>query len=200
MSHPVLTMVVPTLCTTEHRNFDKRPSIPRAAFLSLGPLGALPSEGVDILTKVPRRTPRWSMWRLPALTDRGSTPTCSIGTLPVWHSSPSWRRSWAFAAQAPVHPYRTFNNLTFAHAFTLPGVTMPAGTYVFESGPNEMNRNIVRVSSKNLQTVFYQGFTTSLGRPAGQKSVATFGEAARGAPLLVWYPIGTDQGHEFQYF
>ena len=95
---------------------------------------------------------------------------------------------------------RAVNNLTFSHAFTLPGVTMPAGTYVFESGPNDMNQNIVRVSSKNRQTVFYTGFTAALVRPTGH-SLVTFGEAVTGAPIpmLAWYPMGTNQAHGFQY-
>ena len=105
------------------------------------------------------------------------------------------------AAQAPVlSPYQGVNTLTFAHAFTLPGVTMPAGTYVFESGPRGNDRNIVRVSSKNRQKIFYEGFTTALAHPPGH-NVVTFGEAAAGAPIpmLAWYPIGTKKAHGFQY-
>jgi hypothetical protein len=105
------------------------------------------------------------------------------------------------AAQAPVlSPYKGVNTLTFAHAFTLPGVTMPAGTYVFESGPGRNDPNVVRVSSKNRQKIFYQGFTTALAHPPGN-SVVTFGEAARGAPIpmVAWYPMGTNQAHGFQY-
>jgi hypothetical protein len=95
---------------------------------------------------------------------------------------------------------RTVNTLTLSHAFRLPGVTLPAGTYTFESGPNSLNMNIVRVSSiAKIPKIFYQGFTTALGHPAGQ-SVVTFGEAAIGAPrpMLAWYPVGT-VGHGFQH-
>ena len=105
------------------------------------------------------------------------------------------------AAQAPVlSPYQGVNTLTFAHAFTLPGVTMPAGTYVFESGPRGNDRNIVRVSSKNRQKIFYQGITTTLAHPPGH-SIVTFGEAAAGTPIpmLAWYPLGTNHAHAFQY-
>jgi hypothetical protein len=103
------------------------------------------------------------------------------------------------AAQSPVSNLKK-NNLTFSHAFTLRGVTMPAGTYVFESGPGGSDLDIVRVSSKNGQRIFYQGFTTALAQPAGH-SLVTFGEAAPKAPkpMMAWYPIGTDQGHGFQY-
>jgi hypothetical protein len=92
------------------------------------------------------------------------------------------------------------NNLTFSHAFTLPGVAMPAGTYVFESGPKGTNANIVRVSSKNGQTIFYQGFTTLIAHPAG-RSGAAFGEAAPGVPppMVAWYPVGSELAYKFTY-
>ena len=46
------------------------------------------------------------------------------------------------------------NNLTFSNAVALPGVTLTAGTYVFESGPGGTNPNIVRVLSQNRQRQF----------------------------------------------
>jgi hypothetical protein len=103
------------------------------------------------------------------------------------------------AAQSGVRT-NTFNNLTFPNAFTLPGVTMPAGTYVFESGPNGTNPNIVRVSSKDRLRTFYEGLTIPIARPVGH-GLVTLGEAVRGAPVPVvaWYPIGTTRAHEFQY-
>jgi hypothetical protein len=39
-------------------------------------------------------------------------------------------------------------------------------------------------------------------RPEGDEpSVLTFGEAASGAaaPILAWYPVGSNQGHAFLY-
>jgi hypothetical protein len=95
----------------------------------------------------------------------------------------------------------TTNNLTFSQAFALPGVTMAAGTYKFESGPNGTNANIVRVSSKNGLKTFYQGFTTPLANPSGTHNPIVFGEAARGvpSPMAAWYPIGATQAHKFQY-
>ncbi len=103
------------------------------------------------------------------------------------------------AAQSGAVPLGTVNNLTFSHAFTLPGVTLPAGTYVFESGPTDSN--IVRVSSKNREKLFYLGATTAAAHPTGHSVVVTFGEAATGTPkpMLAWYPIGTNQAHKFQY-
>jgi hypothetical protein len=94
----------------------------------------------------------------------------------------------------------SINDLTFADAFALPGVSMPAGTYRFESGPKGTHRDIVRVSSKYGQKIFYQGFTTPIAHPAGQGPVV-FGEVARGVPppMVAWYPIGSTRAHRFQY-
>ena len=94
------------------------------------------------------------------------------------------------------------NTLTFSKPVSLPGVTLAAGTYVFEAGPGGTNPNIVRVLSPNRQKLFYLGFTAPIVRPrdAGP-DLLTFGEAANGAPapILAWYPIGSNSGHEFMY-
>jgi|SRR5688572_213350 hypothetical protein len=93
------------------------------------------------------------------------------------------------------------NNLTFSKAAALPGVTLVPGTYEFEAGPGNTNRNVVRVMDQNRQTV-YLGLTIPTARPRGAAAgVVTFGEAARGeaVPILVWYPGGSNQGHGFLY-
>ena len=108
----------------------------------------------------------------------------------------------ASASQAaPMAPLTMANNLTFSKAVMLPGITLTAGTYVFESGPGGTNPNIVRVMSQNRQKLFYLGFTNPVVRPRGHEpSVLTFGEAANGAPpILAWYPVGSNQGHAFLY-
>ena len=99
-------------------------------------------------------------------------------------------------------PLTMANTLTFSKAVGLPGVTLTAGTYVFESGPGGTNPNIVRVMSQNRQKLFYLGFTNPVVRKFGDEpSVLTLGETARGeaAPILAWYPVGSNQGHEFLY-
>ena len=57
------------------------------------------------------------------------------------------------------------NHLTFWTPVSLPGVTLAAGTYVFEAGPGGTNPNIVRVLSPNRQKLFYLGFTVPIVRP-----------------------------------
>jgi hypothetical protein len=103
---------------------------------------------------------------------------------------------------ANIAPLTMVNNLTFSKAVMLPGVTLTPGTYVFESGPGGTNPNIVRVMSLNRQKLFYLGFTNPIVRKFGDDpNVLTFGEATNAAvaPILAWYPVGSNQGHEFLY-
>jgi hypothetical protein len=106
-------------------------------------------------------------------------------------------------AAGTMGPMATTNNLTFSTAVGLPGITLPAGTYVFESGFGAVDRSIVRVLSSNRQKQFYVGFTVRHVRPNNvpKSSSLVLGEAAQGAvpPILVWYPIGSNSGHEFLY-
>ena len=99
-------------------------------------------------------------------------------------------------------PTTKINNLTFSHPVSLPGVTLGAGPYVFEAGPAATNPMIVRVLSRNRKTVYYTGFTIPILRPRGtEEMVVVLGEAASGAaaPILAWYPSGSNSGHEFVY-
>ena len=105
-------------------------------------------------------------------------------------------------AASNLMPLTMTNNLTFSKPVSLPGVTLAAGTYVFESGPGGMSSSLVRVVSPNRQRQFYLGFTIPVDRPRGAKAdILTFGEAANGAPapILAWYPLGSNSGHEFMY-
>ena len=105
-------------------------------------------------------------------------------------------------AASSLTPLTRINNLTFSKAVSLPGITLAAGTYVFESGPAGTHPDIVRVLSQNRQTQFYLGFTIPKNRPRNAApGILTFGEAPAGgaAPILVWYPVGSSSGHEFMY-
>jgi hypothetical protein len=110
-------------------------------------------------------------------------------------------------AASYVTPLAMANKLTFSKAVALPGVTLAAGTYLFESGPGGTNPNIVRVLSQNRQKLFYLGFTVPAVRPKGAPpNILTFGEAPNGeapngeaTPITAWYPVGSNSGHEFMY-
>ena len=90
--------------------------------------------------------------------------------------------------------------LTFSKPFSLPGVTLGAGTYIFERA-SENAIEVVRVSSRDRRSVYYMGFTELVEKPRGIASPVTFGEAPAGAasPVRAWYPTGTNTGHRFLY-
>ena len=107
----------------------------------------------------------------------------------------------ATSSQAGM-PMTRVNNLTFSHAVALPGVTLAAGTYVFEAGPGGTNSNLVRVRTVNQQKQLFLGFTIPISRPADAPGrLLIFGEAQAGepTPIVAWYPVGSDRGHEFLY-
>jgi hypothetical protein len=99
-----------------------------------------------------------------------------------------------------AEPLGTSNKLTFARTVALPGVVLPPGTYVFERDRNA-NNHIVRVMTTNYQRMLYVGFTTPVTRPAGFRSAISFAEARSVEPIRIvaWYPIGSNQGHQFLY-
>jgi hypothetical protein len=94
------------------------------------------------------------------------------------------------------------NYLTFSAPFALPGVTLPAGTYTFESGiPGSYD--VVRVMSRDRGQLYFMAFTKRVQRPRGLAAnrQIVLGEApARVAPpVKAWFPIGGSIGHEFVY-
>jgi hypothetical protein len=105
----------------------------------------------------------------------------------------------AAPGDASVDTNRT-TELTFSRPFSLPGVTLGAGTYIFERA-SESAIEVVRVSSRDRRSVYYMGFTELVQKPRGIASPVTFGEAPAGSasPVRAWYPTGTNTGHRFLY-
>ncbi len=91
--------------------------------------------------------------------------------------------------------------LTFSKPVSLPGVSLGAGTYVFERAAPNGAVEVVRVSSRDRRFVYYMGFTELVDRPAGKTAAITFGEAPKDAPLPIkeWYPTFASTGHRFLY-
>jgi hypothetical protein len=91
--------------------------------------------------------------------------------------------------------------LTFSGPVQLPGVTLGAGTYVFEVVDLTSSRDLIRVRNKATYQVSFLGFTQAVDRPASlrRNQSIVFGEAPKGVapPILAWYPIGESRGHEF---
>ena len=106
----------------------------------------------------------------------------------------------AAPGDANVDSERT-TQLTFSKPIALPGVTLGAGTYIFERAAPLSAIEVVRVSSQDRRFVYYMGFTELVKQPRGNASPIAFGEAPAGAaaPVRAWYPTGTSTGHRFLY-
>ena len=92
--------------------------------------------------------------------------------------------------------------VTFSAPVALPGVTLPAGSYMFKLADSQTNRNIVQVFDKDRSKIF----ATILAIPAqrekpADETVITFREApANAAPAVqYWYYPGETRGQEFAY-
>ena len=92
---------------------------------------------------------------------------------------------------------------TFSRSVQLPGVTLPAGTYVFEVANPETSSNVVVVRSRDRSKVYALKMTQFVHRPAARdlKPAITFGETPAGnpPPVKAWYPQNETLGREFIY-
>jgi len=94
-------------------------------------------------------------------------------------------------------------HLTFSGPIGLPGVTLAGGRYTFEVANPETSADVIRVRSLKTDEVVFLGFTRRGERPTGMSESRSvmLGEAPKGtaAPVLGWYPIGDNSGHQFVY-
>jgi hypothetical protein len=95
------------------------------------------------------------------------------------------------------------NYITVSAPIALPGVSLPAGTYIFEVPLDRASLDVVRVKSRDGRHVYLTAFTQTVDRPVGAagRSSLVFGEAASGAPapVKIWFPAGERIGHAFIY-
>ena len=103
-------------------------------------------------------------------------------------------------AQAPDTNNMTI--VTFSAPVSLPGVTLPAGSYMFRLADSQVNRNIVQVFDKDRTKMFATilAIRAERNKPADD-TIITFAESpANTAPALrYWFYPGDSRGQEFAY-
>jgi hypothetical protein len=110
---------------------------------------------------------------------------------------------FATAAASATFDTRRTTYFTFTRTVQIPGVALPAGTYVFEVANPEGQGDIVRVLSRDRKQVFLMKFTRPIYRPADRnlKATISLGESPAGTPppVTAWYPESETRGREFLY-
>ena len=93
--------------------------------------------------------------------------------------------------------------MTFSQPVGLPGVTLPAGTYLFEVADPLMSADIIRVSNRQRNMVYFTAFTDRVERLGGVRGEAGIifapPQAGTVRKIAAWYPRGESMGHEFIY-
>ena len=100
-------------------------------------------------------------------------------------------------------PAGTISYLTFSGPVQLPGVTLPAGTYIFERMNEATSSHVVRVTNRDHTKVYFMGFTILIARPnnlASNRQI-TFREVPRGTPPEIdsWFLADDSTGEQFVY-
>jgi hypothetical protein len=106
------------------------------------------------------------------------------------------------AATAAATPFDKRTTVTFSQPVSVPGVTLPAGSYVFRIANTIQGRHVIQVLSADGRTPYAMFFSlrTPAGEPADRPEIR-FMETAADLPLAIrawWYPADT-QGYEFVY-
>lgn len=92
---------------------------------------------------------------------------------------------------------------TFSKAVQLPGIALPAGTYVFEVVNPWTEANVVRVASRDRSKTYLMQLTLPVERPRSRdlQSRIVLGEVPAGQPppIKAWFPDGARIGRAFIY-
>jgi hypothetical protein len=109
----------------------------------------------------------------------------------------------ATAAAPSTFDTRRTTHFTFSRTVQVPGVTLPAGTYIFEVANPEGQGDIVRILSGDRTQVVLMKFTRPIYRRATGplKATISLGESPAGTPqpVTAWYPESETRGREFLY-
>jgi hypothetical protein len=105
-----------------------------------------------------------------------------------------------------VHARDTFTRttyLTFNAPVALPGVTLAAGSYLFELADPTGASTVVAVRNRARTEQYFMGMTQRIDRPGGaaREGAVSFAEAPRGEarPIVAWYPPDSSSGMKFIY-
>ena len=106
-----------------------------------------------------------------------------------------------FSSAASADPRDKKTVLTFDHAVQLPGVELPAGTYVFKVADFNY-RNVVQVYNSDETKILATILAVSSEREQGtDRTAIRFGEATRDypEPVKTWFYPQHKMGNEFLY-
>ena len=93
--------------------------------------------------------------------------------------------------------------LTFNRSVQLPGVSLPAGTYMFELPAPGQSLDLVRVSSRDGKLIHLTAFTRPIPRPRGmspdQSILFSEGPTHAPTPIKAWFSPDERTGRQFIY-
>jgi hypothetical protein len=110
--------------------------------------------------------------------------------------------SLAAPVELQAQTWRRTTYLTFNQPVMLPGVTLPAGTYLFELVDSSSAAHVVRVTSADRSHHYAMFMTIPRYRTqTSEHNVVAFGETPEGiAPAIkAWFYPGDTYGYEFIY-
>ena len=103
---------------------------------------------------------------------------------------------------AMVNSKRT-THFTFSKSVQLPGVALPAGTYIFEVVNPFTGSDVVSVLSRDRSKLYLLRITNRIERPktSDLKAAVMLGEAPSGNPptIKAWFPESETSGRAFIY-
>ena len=109
----------------------------------------------------------------------------------------------AASTTGAITDHRRTTYFTFSGTVQMPGVALPAGTYIFEVANPDGGGDIVRVLSRDRKKAYLMQFTYFVERPSRGKldATITLGETSAGVPpkVTAWYPQSETRGRQFIY-
>ena len=107
---------------------------------------------------------------------------------------------WPQSARA--NDWNQMTMLVFDHPVEIPGQVLPAGTYRFEVGPSDSDRNTIAIYSADWKHLYAICDTVPVELPKTMDyTELRFAERSSSSPeaLLDWFYPGETEGHEFLY-